>query len=403
MKEILKNNLEHVQNSINRFDAPFFFYDLNYFENHLKTLRFEESDGIKMWYACKANPISSVLKILRNNNFGIDIASLGELHQVLNNGIPGKHLIATGPAKSKDYFLELIKQGLRTFVLESVNQLKWLNECAIERNVEVKGLLRIQIEWESGESVLGGNSITPFGLDPDEWIKGEINQYKHVQIIGAHCFQWGNILKNQELVSIWKDSINQAKSLFEELKIPLKIMDLGGGLGIPYHGTSGEIDFQSLKGELINLRNKHNLKEIWLELGRYAIGPSGFYCTKIIDIKTVRGKKLIVTDGGINHIARPALTKQYFECEVVNEMQSNQKYNFQVHGPLCTSLDYLGSFDFPSTTKIGDWLCFFNTGAYGHTEAMPYFLAHPLAGEVILYRDDLMMPRVPKNSFEWMI
>jgi diaminopimelate decarboxylase len=139
-----------------------------------------------------------------------------------------------------------------------------------------------------------------------------------------------------------------------------------------------------------------------MELGRYAVAECGQYYTKIVDIKTVRGKNILVTEGGINHIARPALTHQAFPCTSFKNCD-DPLINYNVHGPLCTALDFLGSFDLPSNLQIGDWLVFHQAGAYGFTESMPYFLCHELAGEVIKYRCDLMTPRPPKTSYEWMI
>jgi diaminopimelate decarboxylase len=63
----------------------------------------------------------------------------------------------------------------------------------------------------------------------------------------------------------------------------------------------------------------------------------------------------------------------------------------------------LGEFNLSRDLQVGDWLVFHKAGAYGFTESMPYFLCHGLPGEVIKYNDDIMIPRPPKNSFEWMI
>ena len=396
------NIRKKIDSVIQRFDAPFFFYDLDFLKSHLETMANGLDPDIKLWYACKANPMSAILKVLRNLGFGIDVASTGELHQALNTGIDPNEILATGPGKSKDYLRRLVKSGVKTIVLESLNQAYWLNEVAIEENEKIDCLLRVQLDWEEGESVLGGNGITPFGISSDEWLELDFHKTDHLNIRGFHVFQWGNILELNTLEVIWRKIIIEMKLLSNQLKVNLEILDLGGGLGIPYNFSDTPIKFKDVHEILVSLKNEFSLSKIWMELGRYTVGDCGYYFTKIVDKKIARGRDILICDGGINHIARVALTKQAFPATAYTDRSQSKKI-FHVHGPLCTALDSLGSFEFPSDIKIGDWLVFHKAGAYGFTESMPFFLCHKLAGEVVYYNGDLMIPRPPKNSYDWMI
>ena len=118
-----------------------------------------------------------------------------------------------------------------------------------------------------------------------------------------------------------------------------------------------------------------------MELGRYAVGECGTYCTKVIDKKTVRNRDLLILEGGINHLLRPALTGQSFPCEMISSSNKKKK-KFHVHGPLCTALDKLGVFELPGNIDCEDWVAFKQVGAYGLTESMPLFLCHDLPAEV---------------------
>lgn len=397
------NTLKHVQTVIDRFNASFYFYDLDSLKEHLSQMADALDPDIKLWYACKANPMSAVLKVLRNLGFGIDVASSGELHQVLNSGIKGEHVIATGPGKSKDYLAHLLKNDVKTIVLESYNQALWLEEAAKEQGKKVDALIRVQLDWQEGKSVLGGDAITPFGLGPEDWASCDFSVFKQINFKGFHIFQWGNILSPEKLEQIWEKSLEEIISLSKRLSLPLDIVDLGGGLGVPYHEGEEEIPFEKVHEILVRLKKKHQLKTIWMELGRFTVANCGSYLTKIVDVKNVRGKRLLVTEGGINHCARVALTGQAFPCQALTQTESDQLETFQVHGPLCTALDHLGDFNLPRDIKIGDWLVFKMAGAYGFTESMPYFLCHKLPGEALVYNGDLMVPRPPKTSYDWMI
>lgn len=393
---------DKIQTIINRFDAPFFFYDLDGLKSHLEYMQKDLDPDIKLWYACKANPMSAIIKILRNLNFGLDIASSGELHQVLNTGVDPENIIATGPAKSKKYLKHLVDNGVKTVVLESHNQANWLNEVAKKSGKKIDCLLRIQLDWEEGKSVLGGDEITPFGIAPDEWLDLNIKELTHLNILGFHSFQWGNILELSKLEKIWTQTIEVSKDLAKKLGIEIEVLDLGGGLGVPYNFHDKPLDFSDVKEILGKLKKKYGLNKIWMELGRYISGEYGFYLTKIMDKKIARGRNILVCEGGINHIARVALVGQAFPAKAFVPDKSTEEH-FYLHGPLCTALDFLGDFHMPSTINVGDWVIFHKAGAYGFTESMPYFLCHKLAGEVISYGGDLMIPRPPKTSYDWMI
>jgi len=393
---------DKINSVIKRFDAPFFFYDLDKLKTHLTGMADILDPDIKLWYACKANPMSAVLKVLRNLGFGIDVASTGELHQALNTGIDPKHILATGPGKSIEYLTHLVDEGVKTIVCESLNQVYWLNQVAKEKNQTIDCLLRVQLDWEDGKSVLGGDSITPFGIGQKEWQELDMSQTDKLNIRGFHVFQWGNILDIKRLETIWRKTIEEVQSLAKILNIDIDVLDLGGGLGIPYTFDQDPIDFKKVHTLLVSLKNEYKLNKIWMELGRYTIGECGYYFTKVVDRKKARQRDILVCDGGINHIARVALTGQPFPAKAFKNRTEDQTH-FHVHGSLCTALDFLGDFDLPSDIKEGDWIVFHKAGAYGYTESMPYFLCHMLPGEVISYGGDIMIPRPPKTSYDWMI
>ncbi len=392
----------HAREMINRFQSSFYLYDLDAFETHLKSIKKTLHPDIKVWYATKANPLSEVLRILNKNGFGADVASMGELQQARSSGFGPKNLIATGPAKSKNYLAGLMQAEVQSIVIESINQLKDLNDVAGKIGRKQDVLLRVQLESTSDDkSVLGGSAITPFGLGIEDWKPVDLSQFKNINVQGLHCFQWGNILDINQLEKIWSTTIESCQRLALDMKFDLKILDLGGGLGLSYKDDR-ELHFEDVHSLLVSLKEKYELQKIWLELGRFSIGKFGSYFTRVVDIKTVRGKNLIVTEGGINHMARPALVGESFPCEAFG-VTDDVKKKFAVHGPLCTALDSLGEFDLPSTLKVGDWLQFKRTGAYGFSESMPYFLCHNLVGEAISYQGELMVPRTPKTNLEWMI
>ena len=401
MNQLSPAQYSAIEKAIQRVDAPFYFYDLDVLKNHLSELSSHLDDGITLWYACKANPMSAILKIFRNLGFGLDVASSGELEQALNTGISGEKLIATGPGKSKEYLRKLILAHVGTIVLESPNQLKWLDEVSKELEKTTEALLRLQLDWDEGKSVLGGGDITPFGMGLEDWKEVDLSRYENVKIKGLHVFQWGNILEVSKLSKIWERSFSELSQFAKAMKIDLKVLDLGGGLGVPYDQESPRLDFSKVASVLKELKTKYQVPQVWMELGRYSVADMGHYLTPILDKKKTRGITQLISEGGINHQARVALTGQSFPCQVFGK--SGSSHEFTIHGPLCTALDKLGTYHLPESTEIGDWLIFSMAGAYGFTESMPFFLCHDLPAEVISYQGDLMYPRPSHQANVWMV
>ncbi len=386
-----------TQDLLAKADAPFYFYDLDQFESHIRGIKAKLDPDVKIWYACKANPLSKVLSILDENGFGVDVASLGELSQAKKAGV--RNLIATGPAKTPKYLRTLMENNVSTIIVESIQQLRDLNQIAFELNRKQNVLLRLQLDWSGNlKSVLGGSSITPFGLHPQDWEMENLSEYAHLSVIGLHCFQWGNILDALELQKIWDETISRCVSFADKMKIDLQVLDLGGGLGVSY-SSDKELSFDHVHEILLGMKSKYQLKEIWLELGRYSMAKFGSYFTRIVDVKSVRGKNLIVTEGGINHMARPALVGEAFP---VKTLRGGKTSKFTIHGPLCTALDNLGDHHLPTDLRSGEWLEFQKTGAYGFTESMPYFLCHELCGEVYLYRGEIVHSRNSESPASWL-
>jgi len=403
MTEFLTKHSDNLKKIIKRLDSSFYYYDLDALEEHLSYMRDNKDDSVKLWFACKANPLSSILKLIRNLGLGVDVASLGELDQVVSAGVKSEDIISTGPSKSRKYIRSLLKNEINSVVLESLYQLEWLEEQAREEGVKAKALLRVQLPWDEGKSVLGGNEITAFGMDKEAWEKVNLKHYPSVEVIGFHVFQWGNILEVSQLEKIWDKTCVEIKDLASKMDASLEVIDLGGGLGIPYQDETKTIDFKDINEILVKLKQKHGLNKIWMELGRYAVGECGYYLSQVIDRKTVRGREILVLDGGTNHIARPALTGQAFPCHVIKDNPSTETKEFHVHGPLCTAIDKLGVFELPDNVDYGDWLVFSQAGAYGFTEAMPFFLCHNLPAEVVSYKGDIMTPRGIKTSSDWLV
>ena len=390
-------------------EQGYYVYQLDALKTHLAAL--QQQDVIKLWFAVKANPLSKVIQTLDSEGFNFDVASSGELTQVLAQGIDPSRVLNTGPAKSKKQLAAFVKKGVGTFVVESLNQLNWLNEVVQEQAVPLindekpKVLLRVQLQWHEGEkNPLGGNCLTPFGLSVSEWQSIHVDSYPALDLCGLHIFQWGNMLSNEKMFSLWSQMITPLTDLANSIGMTLDVLDLGGGLGIDYLGEGQALSWAKVIEDLAVIKEKSGVKELWLELGRFAVAECGYYVVPVIDRKMNYGQEQLVLAAGINHLLRPAITDQPFPVQILREGFSAEKSTmqaFDIHGPLCTSMDKLGHLPLPEDIAVGEKLVFGYCGAYGFTESMPFFLCHELAAEYVYQNGSLIQVRVaqPASSY----
>ena len=379
-------------------EQGYFVYDIDGLKTHLRQL--QQQDVVKLWYAVKANPLSSIIQSVAASGINFDVASKGELTQVLLQGVDSDRVLNTGPAKSYQQISYFLQQGVNTFVLESVNQLKWLAQAASEQGKQPEALLRVQLSWPEGEkNPLGGNSLTPFGLGVDEWCGIRAADFPSVNLVGLHIFQWGNMLSNQKMFELWSQMVEPLVALADDIGFDLSVLDLGGGLGVDYLQTGQGIDWPQAISDLAQIKARAGVDELWLELGRYAVAPFGYYVTQVVDRKTNFGEQQLVLSAGINHLLRPAITDQPFPATMLRT-SSQQSQAFHIHGPLCTSMDSLGTLLLPSDVDVGDHLVFSLAGAYGFTESMPMFLCHEIAAEYI-YQDEQLIPVRKAEPATW--
>jgi len=389
-------------------EQGYFVYQLDALKAHLATL--QQQDVIKLWFAVKANPLSKIIQTLDGEGFNFDVASAGELNQVLAQGIDPSRILNTGPAKTKKQITAFVKEGVNTFVVESLNQLNWLNEVILEQeqsHYEEKPqvLLRVQLQWNEGEkNPLGGNSLTPFGLSVAEWQNIHADNYPSLNLCGLHIFQWGNMLDNEKMFSLWSQMIPPLADLAKNIGMTLDVLDLGGGLGIDYLSEGKTLSWSKVIEDLAIIKEKAGVKELWLELGRFAVAECGYYVVPVVDRKMNYEQEQLVLAAGMNHLIRPAITDQPFPVRILREgfnENDTPMQNFDLHGPLCTSMDKLGHLPLPSDIMVGEKLVFGYTGAYGFTESMPFFLCHELAAEYVFQNGTLTQVRaaLPASSY----
>src|SRR5262249_34950929 len=174
---------------------------------------------------------------------------------------------------------------------------------------------------------------------------------------------------------------------------PVATVDFGGGLGIPYFAHEHELDLAALRPALAELFASVAREESFrdtkflVEPGRFLVGESGVYLVRVVDIKVSRGKKFVITDGGMHHHLAASgnlgqTIKRNYPVAIANKLGAPATETVDVVGPLCTPLDVLARGAVLPSADIGDLIAVFQSGAYARAASPLGFLSHPTPPEV---------------------
>jgi diaminopimelate decarboxylase/aspartate kinase len=157
----------------------------------------------------------------------------------------------------------------------------------------------------------------------------------------------------------------------------LRVIDVGGGLGVPEQPDQPPVDLGKLDTLLLAVRAEHPHLEVWLEPGRFFIAAAGVLLARVTQLKSKGGVRFVGVATGMNSLIRPALYGAYHEIANLTRADDAATELVNVVGPICESADVLGHDRLLPLTREGDVLLIANAGAYGHAMSSHYNLREP--------------------------
>ena len=325
-------------------------------------------------YSVKANANLGVLATLARAGAGADIVSGGELFRALRAGFPPSTIIFSGVGKTRDELRDALKAEILMFNVESLSELRVLDEVAREMGVRAPVALRVNpdVDPQTHPYIATGLRSAKFGIPFAQALEAyaEAASLRGVEVVGADMHIGSQLTRAAPLA----DAVARLAALVRRLReraIEIRMIDVGGGLGIRYREEAPPTPREYAMVLLPALRELG--VTVLLEPGRSIVGNAGVLLTRVLYRKATGEKTFVVVDAAMNDLIRPAFYDAYHEIRPVAEARLGAPAEtVDVVGPICESGDYLAKARGLPAVRRGDLLAVFTAGAYGFAMSSNY-------------------------------
>jgi diaminopimelate decarboxylase/aspartate kinase len=367
---------ERLLSELGELEAAF-VYDLDTVRAAARALR---SLGAlaRVHYSMKANPNPQLLQVLRTEGIEFECVSQGEVAHVLElfPELEPQRVLYTPNFAPRAEYLWALERGVRVTVDNPYALASWPD---LFRDREI--FLRIDTGVGRGHHshVRTAGTRSKFGVPITE-----VREFAHLaretrtRVVGLQAHIGSGIFD----VTSWEHTarlLGSVAQIFEELRV----IDVGGGLGVPEHPEQPPVNLAQLDTLLMAVRAEYPHLEVWLEPGRYLVGAAGVLLARVTQLKTKGNVRFVGVATGMNSLIRPVLYGAHHEIVNLSRIDEPATELVNIVGPICESADVLGHDRLLPVTREGDVLLIANTGAYGRAMSSHYNLRAPAAERCI--------------------
>jgi diaminopimelate decarboxylase/aspartate kinase len=323
----------------------------------------------RILYAVKANFNDAVIRTLADSGIDFDCVSPGEvgrLREVLGESVNGRILFTPNFAPRDEYEWG-IREGLRV-TLDNLFPLRHWPEVFAGQDLFV----RMDPDHGAGHHshVVTGGAASKFGISIDEIDELEtLVKAAGARIVGIHSHSGSGILDPANWESV-AHTLREIASRFPDVRV----LDLGGGIGVPDRRGDAPFDLDALDRRLTEVRKEYPDYELWLEPGRYLVAVAGVLLTHVTQTKRKGLHRYVGVSTGFNSLIRPALYNSYHEIINLTQFDKPETDAVTVVGPICESGDKFGTERRLPPCEQDDVILIANAGAYGHVMSSRYNL-----------------------------
>lgn len=372
--------------------TPLFLYDFAVVRRRIARFRAAIPQRVALHYAIKANSFAPLLAAIAPLVEGLDVASGGELSMALKEKSAARISFA-GPAK-RDAEIEAAIVAGATLNLESEGEADRALAIGARTGITPRLAVRVNPDLElRGAGMRMGGRASPFGIDADRvpaLARRLIDAGADWR--GFHIFAGSQALDTTAIIETQAATLALAARLAEASGVMPPLVNLGGGFGIPYFPGDASVDIESVGAALgermVDLPASIAGADFAIELGRWLVGESGVYLTRIVDRKESRGEVFLITDGGLHHQLAASgnfgtVVRRNYPVAVATAASDAATETVSVVGCLCTPLDRLADRVTLPVAARGDVIAVFMAGAYGLSASPIRFLGHDLPAEIL--------------------
>jgi diaminopimelate decarboxylase len=374
--------------------TPFYAYERAALAERIALLRKHLPPGVDLHYAMKANPMPALVAFVGGLVDGLDVASGKELAVALDAGVPASEISFAGPGKSETELAQALASGVLVNV-ESTREIDILARMAKATGRTARVAVRVNPDFElksSGMKMSGGPK--QFGIDAERVPEALASIGRHgLAFEGFHIFSGSQNLRAEAICEAQSKTIALALELARSAPSPVRVINIGGGFGIPYFPGESALDLEPIGRSLANVveRARAQLPDarVVVELGRFIVGECGVYVCRVIERKLSRGHVFLITDGGLHHHLAASgnfgqVIRKNYPVVIGNRVQGVRREIATIVGPLCTPLDLLADRMDLAEAREGDLVVVLQSGAYGASASPQGFLSHPAPAEVLV-------------------
>lgn len=368
---------------------------------------------VQMFYAAKALAYSGILDVIRQEGWGVDVVSEGEIRAARHVGFSSKDVVFHGNNKTPDELRLALEFGTKVVVVDNEYELSVLSDLATQAGKTVPVMIRVNpdVDPHTHEHISTGQLDSKFGLPIStglaEKVCRQASEAPGIKPVGIHFHLGSQIETVEPYLAAIDLAMKFGAEMTQKYDFRLDFFSPGGGFGVRQNGT--EVPTPEYFASRISERFQESARQLGvalptllLELGRSVVAQAAVAVYMVGSLKHIDGvRSFAAVDGGMSDNIRPALYGAEYPIAVANRMDEPATQSYRIVGKYCESGDVLVNEAKLPTLEHGDLLVMPMVGAYAPAMASNYNMAYKPAVIMVSEGEVRMIRR--RESFEDLI
>ena len=405
----MKSSLSYDQlkAAANEYGTPLYVYHAEKINSQYQSLLTHFSaSNTRFFYACKALTNIHILDVVKRAGCNVDCSSINEAKLALHVGFAPQNILYTSNSVSFEEICEAVSLGLNVNIDSLSNLEKFGAKYGNGYPVGVR--VRPNIMAGGNLKISTGHDKSKFGIPVTQLMELKAIQARYNINIATLHIHTGSEIKD---VAVFIQSADVFDTLLDQFPT-VHVLDFGGGFKVPYQPNEKGTDIALLGAEVDKAMKRLSEKygrplTAWFEPGKYMVSECGYFIAQVNVLKQSGDIQFAGINSGLNHLIRPMFYDSYHHIDNISNPNA-AKQHYAVVGNICETDTFAWDREIP-TINEGDFLVFYNAGAYGYEMASNYNARYKPAqvlfengvAKLISRRDqfeDLLALQIPLNK-----